>query len=73
MGSCSLANERVLGVLRLTEGILADNLEHVEARDVTRGAEGEQRGDRGASAGTATREAHTFAGMPAFSARGATL
>lgn len=33
----SIADERVLGVLRLGEGILADNLEHVEACDVTRG------------------------------------
>ncbi len=33
----SLADERVLGVLRLAEGILGDNLEHVEACDVTKG------------------------------------
>lgn len=33
----SIADERVLGVLRLSEGILADNLEHVEACDVTKG------------------------------------
>jgi DNA-binding transcriptional ArsR family regulator len=33
----SIADERVLGVLRLGEGILADNLEHVEACDVTKG------------------------------------
>ncbi len=33
----SIADERVLAVLRLGEGILADNLEHVEACDVTRG------------------------------------
>ncbi len=33
----SIANERVLGVLKLSEGILNDNLEHVEACDVTRG------------------------------------
>ncbi len=32
----SLADERVLGVLKLAEGILGDNLEHVEACDVTR-------------------------------------
>ncbi|MDP9477810.1 MAG: metalloregulator ArsR/SmtB family transcription factor [Actinomycetota bacterium] len=32
-----LADERVLGVLRLGEGILADNLGHVEACDVTKG------------------------------------
>ena len=32
----SIADERVLGVLKLGEGILADNLEHVEACDVTR-------------------------------------
>ncbi len=31
----SIADERVIGVLRLGEGILADNLEHVEACDVT--------------------------------------
>ncbi len=31
----SISDERVLGVLRLGEGILADNLEHVEACDVT--------------------------------------
>ncbi len=33
----SIADERVLGVLKLSEGILNDNLEHVEACDVTRG------------------------------------
>ncbi len=33
----SIADERVLGVLKLAEGILADNLEHVEACDVTNG------------------------------------
>ena len=33
----SIADERVLGILRLSEGILADNLEHVEACEVTRG------------------------------------
>ncbi len=33
----AIADERVLGVLRLGEGILADNLEHVEACDVTKG------------------------------------
>jgi ArsR family transcriptional regulator, cadmium/lead-responsive transcriptional repressor len=33
----SIADERVLGVLKLSEGILADNLEHVEACEVTRG------------------------------------
>ncbi len=33
----SIADERVLGVLRLGEGILADNLERVEACDVTKG------------------------------------
>ncbi len=33
----SIADERVLGVLRLSEGILADNLEHVEACEVTKG------------------------------------
>ncbi len=33
----SVADERVLGVLKLGEGILNDNLEHVEACDVTRG------------------------------------
>ena len=33
----SIADERVLGVLQLGEGILADNLEHVEACDVTKG------------------------------------
>ena len=33
----SLADERVLGVLKLAEGILGDNLEHVEACDVTKG------------------------------------
>ncbi len=32
----SIADERVLGVLKLGEGILADNLERVEACDVTR-------------------------------------
>jgi len=33
----SIADERVLGILRLAEGILADNLEHVEACEVTKG------------------------------------
>ncbi len=33
----SIADERVLGVLGLGEGILNDNLEHVEACDVTKG------------------------------------
>jgi DNA-binding transcriptional ArsR family regulator len=33
----SIADERVLGVLKLGEGILADNLEHVEACEVTKG------------------------------------
>jgi ArsR family transcriptional regulator, cadmium/lead-responsive transcriptional repressor len=33
----SIADERVLGILRLSEGILADNLEYVEACEVTRG------------------------------------
>ena len=33
----SIADEGVLGVLRLSEGILLDNLEHVEACDVTKG------------------------------------
>ena len=32
----SIADERVLGILELSEGILADNLEHVEACDVTK-------------------------------------
>ncbi len=32
----SIADERVLGVLELGEGILADNLEHVEACEVTK-------------------------------------
>jgi DNA-binding transcriptional ArsR family regulator len=32
----SIADERVLGVLKLSEGILADNLEHVEACEVTK-------------------------------------
>jgi ArsR family transcriptional regulator, cadmium/lead-responsive transcriptional repressor len=32
----SIADERVLGVLGFAEGILADNLEHVEACDVTK-------------------------------------
>jgi len=32
----SIADERVLAVLKLGEGILADNLEHVEACDVTK-------------------------------------
>jgi ArsR family transcriptional regulator, cadmium/lead-responsive transcriptional repressor len=32
----SIADERVLGVLELGEGILTDNLEHVEACDVTK-------------------------------------
>ena len=33
----SIADERVLGILKLAEGILGDNLEHVEACDVTKG------------------------------------
>jgi ArsR family transcriptional regulator, cadmium/lead-responsive transcriptional repressor len=33
----SIADERVLEVLKLSEGILADNLEHVEACEVTKG------------------------------------
>jgi DNA-binding transcriptional ArsR family regulator len=33
----SIADERVLGVLELSEGILSDNLEHVEACEVTKG------------------------------------
>ncbi len=33
----SIADERVLGVLKLGEGILEDNLEHVEVCDVTKG------------------------------------
>jgi DNA-binding transcriptional ArsR family regulator len=33
----SIADERVLGILELSEGILEDNLEHVEACDVTKG------------------------------------
>ena len=33
----SIADQRVHGVLRLSEGILYDNLEHVEACDVTKG------------------------------------
>jgi ArsR family transcriptional regulator, cadmium/lead-responsive transcriptional repressor len=33
----SIADERVLGVLKLSEGILADNLEYVEACEVTKG------------------------------------
>jgi ArsR family transcriptional regulator, cadmium/lead-responsive transcriptional repressor len=33
----SIADERVLGVLKLSEGILADNLEHVQACEVTKG------------------------------------
>ena len=32
----SIADERVLGVLELAEGILADNLEHVEACEITK-------------------------------------
>jgi DNA-binding transcriptional ArsR family regulator len=32
----SIADERVLGVLELSEGILADNLEHVEACEITK-------------------------------------
>jgi hypothetical protein len=32
----SIADERVLGVLELSEGILMDNLEHVEACEVTK-------------------------------------
>ncbi|MDP8973434.1 MAG: metalloregulator ArsR/SmtB family transcription factor [Actinomycetota bacterium] len=33
----SIADERVLGILQLSEGILEDNLEHVEACNVTEG------------------------------------
>jgi DNA-binding transcriptional ArsR family regulator len=33
----SIADDRVLGVLRLGEGILADTIEHVESCDVTKG------------------------------------
>jgi ArsR family transcriptional regulator len=33
----SIADERVLGILKLAEGILGDNLGHVEACDVTKG------------------------------------
>jgi DNA-binding transcriptional ArsR family regulator len=33
----SIADDRVLGILRLGEEILVDNLEHVEACDVTKG------------------------------------
>jgi DNA-binding transcriptional ArsR family regulator len=33
----SIADERVFGVLELAEGILADNIEHVEACEVTKG------------------------------------
>ena len=33
----SIADQRVLKVLQLSEGILADNLEHVEACEVTKG------------------------------------
>jgi ArsR family transcriptional regulator, cadmium/lead-responsive transcriptional repressor len=33
----SIADERVLGILQLGEEILADNLEHVEACEVTNG------------------------------------
>jgi DNA-binding transcriptional ArsR family regulator len=33
----SIADERVLEVLKLSEGILSDNLEHVETCDVTKG------------------------------------
>ncbi len=33
----SIADERVLEILKLSEGILEDNLEHVEACDVTKG------------------------------------
>jgi DNA-binding transcriptional ArsR family regulator len=36
----SIGDERVLGVLELSEGILEDNLEHVETCEVTKGAEG---------------------------------
>ncbi len=32
----SIADERVLGILKLSEGILEDNIEHVEACDVTK-------------------------------------
>ncbi len=33
----SIADERVLGVLKLAEGLLEDNLEHVEACGITKG------------------------------------
>ncbi len=33
----SIADERVMGILKLSEGILEDNIEHVEACDVTKG------------------------------------
>ncbi len=33
----SIADERVLEILRLGEGILNDNLEHIEACEVTGG------------------------------------
>lgn len=33
----SISDERVVGVLKLGEGILSDNIEHVEACDVTKG------------------------------------
>ncbi len=33
----SIADARVFGVLKLAEGILADNVEHVEACEVTKG------------------------------------
>jgi DNA-binding transcriptional ArsR family regulator len=33
----SIGDERVLGVLELSEGILEDNLEHVETCEVTKG------------------------------------
>jgi ArsR family transcriptional regulator, cadmium/lead-responsive transcriptional repressor len=36
----SIGDERVLGVLELSEGILADNLEHIEVCQVTKGCGG---------------------------------
>jgi DNA-binding transcriptional ArsR family regulator len=36
----SIGDERVLGVLGLSEGILADNLEHIEVCQVTKGCGG---------------------------------
>ena len=36
----SIGDERVLGVLELSEGILTDNLEHIEVCQVTKGCGG---------------------------------